>query len=70
MVDMKLFVEQIQANEIKAYLYAWLGMRRMRPIYDIHPVGERPDLTFRCEVRLYMKKTHLYYLQFHEIFLI
>ncbi|CAK8692261.1 uncharacterized protein LOC143461861 [Clavelina lepadiformis] len=42
----------IQATEIKSYLYAWLGIRRMRPIYDIHAVGERPDQTFRCELRV------------------
>nr|CAB3262520.1 uncharacterized protein LOC100180184 [Phallusia mammillata] len=42
----------VQATEIKSYLYSWLSMRHMHPVYDLHSTGERPDQTFRCELRV------------------
>nr|XP_026692505.1 uncharacterized protein LOC100180184 isoform X2 [Ciona intestinalis] len=48
----KMDIKLGQANEIKTFLYAWMGVRHLRPVYDVQSIGERPEQTFRCELRV------------------
>lgn len=41
----------IKATEIKAYLYAWCGQRKLKPEYEITPKGMAPSAIFACRVR-------------------
>ncbi|XP_023787422.1 ATP-dependent RNA helicase A [Cyanistes caeruleus] len=39
-------------GEVKNYLYAWCGRRRVMPAYEIRATGGRGRQTFLCEVRV------------------
>ncbi|KAM9283200.1 ATP-dependent RNA helicase A isoform 1-T1 [Morus bassanus] len=39
-------------GDVKNYLYAWCGRRRVTPAYQIRPGGGRSRQTFLCEVRV------------------
>lgn len=38
-------------GDVKNYLYAWCGKRRVMPAYEIRSAGGRGRQTFLCEVR-------------------
>lgn len=38
-------------GDVKNYLYAWCGRRRVMPAYEIRSAGGRGRQTFLCEVR-------------------
>lgn len=38
-------------GDVKNYLYAWCGRRRVMPVYEIRAAGGRGRQTFLCEVR-------------------
>ena len=40
----------IKASEIKAYLYAWCGQRKLKPEYEVSPTGAKPKVAFSCKV--------------------
>ena len=37
-------------EDIKAFLYAWLGKRRLQPNYDFRNTGPKHRQRFVCEV--------------------
>jgi len=37
-------------DEIKGFLYAWLGKRKLTPVYEIEPAGSKQRLRFMCKV--------------------
>jgi len=39
-------------GDVKNYLYAWCGRRRLTPAYEIRAGGGRGRQTFLCEVRV------------------
>ncbi|NXE05029.1 DHX9 helicase, partial [Lophotis ruficrista] len=39
-------------GDVKNYLYAWCGRRRLTPVYEIRAGGGRSRQTFLCEVRV------------------
>ncbi|XP_041889900.1 ATP-dependent RNA helicase A-like isoform X1 [Corvus kubaryi] len=39
-------------GDVKNYLYAWCGRRRVMPVYEIRAAGGRGRQTFLCEVRV------------------
>merc|ERR1719427_1099486 len=45
-------------TEPKAWLYAWLGFRHIRPEYSHQSVGQRPEQHFKCTLKVegYEKK--------------
>nr|XP_039254953.1 uncharacterized protein LOC120331858 isoform X2 [Styela clava] len=45
-------IDKEKHSEIKTFLYAWLGARKLRPTYDIRQIGERPNISFRCDLRV------------------
>lgn len=40
----------IKASEVKAYLYAWCGQRKLKPEYEVAPKGSQPKVTFTCKL--------------------
>lgn len=40
----------IKASEVKAYLYAWCGQRKLKPEYEVTPKGTQPKVTFACKL--------------------
>nr|CAB3262648.1 uncharacterized protein LOC100181347 [Phallusia mammillata] len=42
----------IKATEIKAYLYAWCGQRKLKPEYEITPKGQPPHVMFACRLHI------------------
>ncbi|XP_039252997.2 uncharacterized protein LOC120330203 [Styela clava] len=42
----------IKATEVKAYLYAWCGQRRLKPEYTIEPCGMPPRMKFVCTLKI------------------
>lgn len=40
----------VKAAEIKAFLYAWCGQRKMKPEYDVQQKGIQPEVTFVCHL--------------------
>lgn len=45
-------IKKIKATEIKAFLYAWCGQRKMKPEYEVQQKGIQPDVTFTCRLQI------------------
>ena len=43
------------SEDIKAYLYAWLGKKKLTPVYEVEPAGSKQRLRFMCKVGIYRK---------------
>ena len=39
-------------GDIKAFLYAWLGKKKVTPEYNIRPTGPKHRQRFLCELRV------------------
>ena len=46
-----------QFNDIKGYLYAWLGKQNKLPSYDVTQQGTKQRIRFKCEVNQ-LKRTN------------
>lgn len=40
------------SEDIKAYLYAWLGRKKLTPVYEIEPAGNRNRLRYMCKLNV------------------
>ena len=39
-------------SSVKAFLYAWLGKRKLTPEYTVRPTGPKHRQRFLCELRV------------------
>ena len=46
-----------EQNDVKSFLYAWLGKKKCTPEYNIRPAGAKHRQRFLCELR---GKLHIY----------
>nr|XP_040564677.1 dosage compensation regulator-like isoform X2 [Lepeophtheirus salmonis] len=42
----------MDVNDVKAFLYSWLGKRKITPDYSIRPAGSKVKPRFLCELRV------------------
>lgn len=52
-------------GDVKNFLYAWCGKRKMTPTYEIRAVGNKNRQKFMCEV---LKKYSLHLCDFWGLF--
>ena len=52
-----------EQNDVKSFLYAWLGKKKCTPEYNIRPTGAKHRQRFLCELR---GTLHIYNFLFHK----